>query len=93
MSIVNLAKCFIQLVLVLTRAEKVKTKIFNNEYIDFGVLISNHLAGEDKYQISIVNGRSGQPSLFFEPSNKPKRIVNIEGWMSAFRIFVTVYTP
>ena len=28
--------------------EKVKTKIFNNEYIDFGVLISNHLAGEDK---------------------------------------------
>ena len=29
--------------------EKVKTKIFNNEYIDFGVLISNHLAGEDKY--------------------------------------------
>ena len=72
--------------------EKVKTKIFNNEYIDFGVLISNHLAGEDKYQISIVNGRSGQPSLFFEPSNKPKRIVNIEGWMSAFRIFVTVYT-
>ena len=66
--------------------------IFKNEYIDFGVLISNHLAGEDKYQISIVNGRSGQPSLFFEPSNKPKRIVNIEGWMSAFRIFVTVYT-
>lgn len=29
--------------------EKVKTKIFNNEYIDFGVLINNHLAGEDKY--------------------------------------------
>ena len=50
------------------------------------------MAGEDKYQISIVNGRSVQPSLFFEPSNKPKRIVNIEGWMSAFRIFVTVYT-
>ena len=72
--------------------EKVKTKIFNNEYIDFCVLISNHLAGEDKYQISIVNGRSGQPSLFFESSNKPKPIVNIEGWMSAFRIFVTVYT-
>ena len=56
--------------------------------LDFGVLISNHLTGEDKYLISIVDGRSGQPSLFFEPSNKPKRIVNIEGWMSAFRIFV-----
>lgn len=72
--------------------EKVRTKIISNEFIDFGVLISNHIQADNKYHISIVNGKGDQPSLCLEPSNKPKKKVNIEDWRSAFRIFVAVYT-
>ena len=71
--------------------DKVKTKIINNEYFDFGTLIANHLKTDDKFQLSITNGRGNQPSLCLEPSSKTKRIATIESWMSAFRIFVAVY--
>ena len=65
--------------------KKLRLKIFNNEYIDFGVLISNHLAGEDKYEISIVNGRSGQPSLFFEWSISSRVLRRMKACVDEFR--------
>ena len=72
--------------------EKVKTKITCNEYNNFGLQITNHIQQNNKYQLSIINGVGDQPSLSLEPSNKTKRIINIESWMSAFRIFVVLYT-
>jgi len=72
--------------------EKVKTKITSNEYINFEILITIHIQQDNKYQLSIINGVGDQPSLYLEPSNKTKRIINIESWLSAFRIFVVVYT-
>ena len=72
--------------------EKVKTKITSNEYINLGILISNHIQQDNKYQLSIRDGVGDQQSLCLEPSNKTKRIINIESWMPAFHIFVAVYT-
>ena len=70
---------------------KIKGKIWNEEYLDFGVLLSNPLT--DKYQLSFQNTGAGLPaSLCLEPVSKPKRILNIETWQQAFYIFVGVYT-
>lgn len=67
-------------------------KITSDEYTNFGILITNHMQQDNKYQSSIINGVGDQPCLCLEPSYKTKRIINIESWMSAFRIFVEVYT-
>lgn len=73
-------------------SDKIRTRIINNEFFDFGTLITNDLQKDEKYHFSIVNGKDIQPSLCLEPATKTKRIANIESWMSAFRIFVSVYT-
>ncbi len=69
---------------------KLKEKIWSEEYIDFGVLLSNPVT--DKYQISLHNSDTRLlASLCLEPVSKPKRILNIEAWQQAFYIFVGVY--
>ena len=58
---------------------KLKEKIWSEEYIDFGVLLSNPVT--DKYQISLHNSDTRLlASLCLEPVSKPKRILNIEAW-------------
>ena len=48
---------------------------------------------ENKFQLSFSTSDTGlPPSLSEEPMSKSKKITNISGWMSAFRIFVGVYT-
>ena len=72
--------------------EKIKTKIWANEYIDFGSLLVNPLF-ENKYQVTFQNPQGEfTPSLSFESVAKPKRINSIEVWDKAFRIFVGVFT-
>ena len=73
-------------------SEKIKTKIWANEYIDFGSLLVNPLF-ENKYQVTFQNPQGGlTPSLSLESVAKPKRINSIEVWDKAFRIFVGVFT-
>ena len=43
------------------------------------------------YQINLQHSYGTQPSSL-EPAVKPKKIHNIEMWLSAFHIFVGVYT-
>ena len=70
---------------------KLRGKIWDEEYVDFGSLLSNPV--HDKYQISLQNSEAGLPaSLCLEPISKPKKIHNIEAWQQAFSIFVGVYT-
>jgi hypothetical protein len=70
---------------------KLKNKIWNDEYIDFGSLLSNPMSG-NKFQLSFSSSDAGlPPSLSVEPISKAKKITNISGWMNAFRIFVGVY--
>ena len=70
---------------------KLKGKIWNEEFVEFGSLLSN--PGHDKYQISFQHSKAGQPASFcLEPASRPKKIHNIEVWLQAFHIFVGVYT-
>ena len=70
---------------------KLKTKIWNNEFIDFGLLLANQLA-EGKYQLTINPGDGTSPSLALEPITKPKKIVSVDSWVQAFHVFVGVFT-
>ena len=69
---------------------KIKKKIWNEEFVDFGSLLSN--PGQDKYQISVQNSTAGNPASFcLEPVVRPKKIISIDVWQEAFHIFVGVY--
>ena len=71
---------------------KLKSKIWNDEYIDFGSLLSNPISA-NKFQLSVQASSDGLPSsLSLEPLNRPRKVHSISVWMSAFRIFVGVYT-
>jgi hypothetical protein len=64
---------------------KLKNKIWNNEYIDFGFLLSNPGAVNTKFQLSVKTSNDGlHPSLSFEPVHKPQKVAHIATWMSAF---------
>ena len=70
---------------------KIKEKIWNEEFVDFGALLSN--PGQNKYQISLQNSEAGTSASFcLEPVSRPKKIMSIEVWQQAFYIFAGVYT-
>ena len=55
--------------------EKLKTKIWQQEFIDFGSLLSNHTM-EGKYQLTIHNPAEGSsPSLALEPVIKQRKLL------------------
>ena len=72
---------------------KIKSKIWANEYFDFGLLLSSSPV-EPHYNLSINPSQesSGLPTLCLESTHKAKPIFSIEAWISAFQIFVAVYT-
>ena len=73
-------------------SDKLKSKIWNNEYFEFSALLSNPVF-ENKYQLTINNSDKGLvPSLCLEPVSKTKKYLSIESWLNCFHIFVGVYT-
>ena len=72
-------------------SERIKAKIWADEYIDFARLLS---AETESQQYSFkVNGSSGSsPVLSLEPTNKIRPITRFEQWQSAFEVFVAVFT-
>ena len=73
-------------------SEKLRAKIWNNEFFDFNALLSNPIF-EDRYQVTISNSDKEKiPSLCLEPLAKAKKLSSIETWLSCFHIFVGVYT-
>jgi hypothetical protein len=67
---------------------KIKEKIWNEEFIDFGSLLSN--PGQEKYQISVQNS-DGSPGFILSRTNvATEKIMSIEVWQQAFHIFVGV---
>ena len=75
-----------------TVSSKIKAKIWSNEYINFGTLLSlspnNH-----KYSITVASSdsESSRPHLTLEPSQPAKKVQSITQWLSAFNIFVAIY--
>ena len=72
-------------------AMKLKTKIWQQEYIDFGSLLVNPTL-DGKFQLTLQNSNEGlSPALALEPLNKPKKITSIDIWLQAFHVFVGIY--
>ena len=73
---------------------KLKAKIFANEYVDFGALLSSSPNNEGKYSLSMApsEGSSSRPQITLEPLQNAKRIQSIQQWVSVFNIFVSVYS-
>ena len=71
---------------------KLKAKIWANEYIDFGALLSVSLPHE-KFALSMAStgGPSSQPHLTLELCNTPKKMTTIHQWLTAFNTFVSIY--
>jgi len=73
-------------------SEKLRSKIWNNEFFDFSELLSNPVF-EDRYQLTLSNSSTEKlPSLCVAPVSRAKKHLSIETWLSCFHIFVGVYT-
>ena len=74
-------------------SSKLQAKIWANECVDFGALLASSPQTEGKYSLSMSPvGSSNQPQLTLKPYHASKRIQHIHQWVSAFSIFVSVYT-
>ncbi len=72
--------------------EKIKARIWNEEFVDLGALVSNP-DPNTRYKINFRPCEIGQSaSLVLEPTAKSKQIKSISDWLWAFHIFVAVYT-
>ena len=70
--------------------DKIKGKVWANEYVDFGLLLSV-IPGPDRYSISInTSTHSSGAQLTLEPWKPPKKIAHINQWISAFNTFVAI---
>lgn len=76
-------------------ADKIKHKIWADQYIDLGLLLSSSTVEPTKYSVSVSTDSphdNGLGKLSLEPVHKPKRIASFGQWASAFNTFVAVYT-
>ena len=72
--------------------EKIKVKIWNNEYIDLGSLLTSPHQ-DNQFRFTLSNLEQGANSaLCLEPANKPRKIYSMETWNKAFRIFAGILT-
>ena len=73
-------------------SDKLKAKIWNNEYFELRALLTNTVH-ESRYQVTLAGTTAEQlPSLYLEPVAKPRKIFIIETWLSCFHIFIAMYT-
>ena len=73
-------------------SEKIRGKIWNNEYFDLSLLLTNPVV-EDRYQLTVkgAEGNMAAPGICLEPVAKPKKVLTLETWFSCFHIFVGIY--
>ena len=71
---------------------KIKAKIWQNEYVDFGALLASGPPNE-KLSLSLTRGNSipSQPLLTLEPIQSSKKVQTISQWVTAFNTFVAIY--
>ena len=74
-----------------TVSDKIKAKIWANEYVDFGILLSE-TPSPNHYSLSInTTTPSLGAELTLEPYRPTKKITNINQWISALNTFVAIY--
>lgn len=74
-------------------SDKLKGKIWANEYIDFSLLLTKK-KDQQSFNLCISKDAmlNGQHSITLETNQKVKYITNIENWITAFQTYVGVYT-
>ena len=75
-------------------SDRLKRKIWAHEYVDFGLLLNNK-KDLDSFHLCLSNDMASsndQPRIILEPKQKSKHINSIEMWVTAYQIFVGVYT-
>ena len=72
---------------------KLKAKIWAKEFIEFGSLLTSS-ANQDRYSVCLTpsSNSSSQPRLTLEPCQPSKKIHNFLQWLSAFNIFVAIFS-
>ena len=71
-------------------SDRIKAKIWANEYVDFRSLLTVS-PDESKYRLSVTNDHD-HPSLCLEHVKPKRRSLSIDQWVTAFNVFVAVYT-
>ena len=70
---------------------RIKEKIWDNQYVDLGLLIGqNH--SSDRMNLSVSMDKNAGQCLSLISNLRPKPIRNIEDWVSAFIVFTALYT-
>ena len=75
-------------------SDRLKTKIWSQEYVEFGLLLNNKKE-HSSFHLCLSNdtaSSTGQPIITLEPNQKSKHINSIDMWITAYQIFVGVYT-
>lgn len=74
-------------------SDRLRAKIWNNEYFEFSLLLSNPVH-DGKYQLTISSSASAgsAQALSLEPITKAKKALNLDNWLKCFYIFVAVFT-
>ena len=73
--------------------DKVKKQIWANEYVDFTILLNNSLTQSDEhYTFRVEKGEGGKPALTLAPNPKRQTVQSIDQWVSAFQVFVAIYS-
>ena len=71
---------------------KLNAKIWDDEYIDFGFLLSLQPSPEGYFLSLAPSGMfSAQPQLTLEPGHAPKKIHYLNQWLTTFNTFVALY--
>ena len=76
-------------------SDRLKTKIWAHEYVDFGLLLNSkkeHASFHLCLSKDATQSSPGQSLITLEPNQKSKHINSIDMWVSAYQIFVGVYT-
>ena len=71
-------------------SDRVKAKIWVNEYVDFGSLLTVS-PDQSKYRTSVTDDHD-HPSLCLEHVKPKRRRLTIDQWLTAFNVFVALYT-
>ena len=67
-----------------------KKKIYQNEFVDFGTLLSSRTSQPSEYTIKISPNNPNSP-LSLIPAQQPRKITSLELWMKAFLIFKSIH--
>lgn len=72
---------------------KLKAKIWANEFINFGSLLTSS-PNKDRYSVCLMptSNLSNQPRLTLEPCQPSRKIRTFLHWLSAFNIFVAIFS-